>query len=145
MFLYTVKYNEFESDIQNNNLLFEIHPKCQKYISGNPHFRNVSQQIEHIFKNSFSFFFFEPHILTTSRPHTRLGYSWLQGVSKFTAFYIVVPVSLQNLYKQLFESNPCNCMPACELCCVPLTVSIRCYLSASCLLALANCVCAYAV
>ena len=73
------------------------------------------------------FFFFEPHILTTSRPHTRLGYSWLQGVSKFTAFYIVVPVSLQNLYKQLFESNPCNCMQACELCCVPLTVSIRCY------------------
>ena len=29
MFPYTEKYTESESDIQNNNLLYKIHPKCQ--------------------------------------------------------------------------------------------------------------------
>ena len=29
MFPYTEKYEESEYDIQNNNLLYKIHPKCQ--------------------------------------------------------------------------------------------------------------------
>ena len=29
MFPYTKKYAESESDIQNNSLLYKIHPKCQ--------------------------------------------------------------------------------------------------------------------
>ena len=29
MFLYTKKYTEFESDIQNNDSLYKIHPKHQ--------------------------------------------------------------------------------------------------------------------
>ena len=29
MFLYTEKYTESESDIQNNDLLYKINPKCQ--------------------------------------------------------------------------------------------------------------------
>ena len=46
MFLYTEKYTEAESDIQNNNLLNKIHQKCQntfEFLGGKS---NQSKQIE---------------------------------------------------------------------------------------------------
>ena len=41
MFSYTVKYKEFESDIQNNNLLYKIDPTCQNTFEEFGNFRNI--------------------------------------------------------------------------------------------------------
>ena len=49
MFPYRVKYTEFESDIQNNDLLYKISQQCQ----------NTFEHLEHIKKNKkleFSFY-----------------------------------------------------------------------------------------
>ena len=40
MFPYTEKYTESESDIQNNNLLYKIQPKCQNT------FENLGEKIK---------------------------------------------------------------------------------------------------
>ena len=42
MFPYRVKYNESESDIKNNNLLFKIHQKYQNAFELLEHFENKS-------------------------------------------------------------------------------------------------------
>ena len=51
MFIYTEKYEESEYDIQNNNVLYKIHPKCQAktYIKKKRFLRKI--------KHSKSFFY----------------------------------------------------------------------------------------
>ena len=45
MFPYTVKYTEFESDIQNNNLLYKIHKKYQNAFELLEHFEIFQKSI----------------------------------------------------------------------------------------------------
>ena len=50
MFLYRVKYNESESDIQNNDLLYKTHQQYQNAFDFFGHFREIQKSI--FFKNS---------------------------------------------------------------------------------------------
>ena len=56
MFPYTVKYNESESDIQNNNLLYTIHHKCQNTFERSEHFENKKRNSNE-YKNETIFYF----------------------------------------------------------------------------------------
>ena len=44
---YTAKYNESEYQIQNINLLYQIHQQCQKTFEKTSIFQKVQKQIEH--------------------------------------------------------------------------------------------------
>ena len=49
MFPYTVKYTESESNIQNNNLLYKAHQRCQNTFKKLENFENI----ENIKKNVY--------------------------------------------------------------------------------------------
>ena len=48
MFPYRVQYTESEDDIQNNNLLYKIHPKCQNIFEMLETFENLKDKTNFI-------------------------------------------------------------------------------------------------
>ena len=66
MFPYTVKYTESEYDMQNEDLLYKIHPKCPKYFQQIGTFGKTFEKNTTYMFFILLYFFFILHILYIS-------------------------------------------------------------------------------
>ena len=84
MFPYTEKCNESESDIQNNNLLYKIHPKCQNMFPNKifEHFEKTKSKGKK--ENIYTRIFGPPkadHAVTVEKDRNRIqGYKYVTKV-----------------------------------------------------------------